>query len=156
MQLFGRRNGGQNSRTSASEEWRSHHEESAQSVQQPDLPVNEGGNESKSDHTPNQIAGNHDAAPVETVQPDARERTNQNGRYRAGQHDARDHAAIVSHLDGEAKDRDVVKVIADLADDLSKPGKAIIPVRAKQRAEASAHQRLRKNENATLAAIARE
>ena len=58
----------------------------------------------------------------------ARERTDQNRRYRAGQHHAGNHTAVVRHLDREAQDRDVVEVIAHFADDLAKPGIPVVSI----------------------------
>ena len=63
-----------NRRPAAGEEWRREHQRAAQDVEQPRAPVRNRENEQQRDHGAHQVAGDHDALPVQPVEQHARDR----------------------------------------------------------------------------------
>src|SRR5512146_809472 len=78
------------------------------------------------------VACDHDALAVEAVEQYSGERTDCDGWNRTRQHDKRDHQARMGEPHGEIQDGDVVEVVADLADDLARPGIPVITVLVEQ------------------------
>ena len=78
------------------------------------------------------VARDHDVLAVEAVEDDARRRADQHRRDGPRQHHAADDKARMRRPDGEAEHRDVVEVVADLADDLADPEVAVVGVAAEK------------------------
>ena len=119
---------GQNRRPPAGEERRSRHQQSAQQVDQPGLGTIDREDETERHHGAQQVARNHHALPVEAIEQHAGQRPCQNRGNRARQHHAGHHHTVVSLRQHQAKDGDVVEVIADLAHHLADPRIAVVVV----------------------------
>ena len=79
---------------------------------------------------PDQVAGDHNAFAVKAVKDNPGQRPGQGNRYGSRQHDAAHHQAGVGGGHRQTEHRNVVKVIADLTDDLADPHVAIVAVLA--------------------------
>ena len=75
-----------------------------------------------------QIACQHDALAIETVEQHASHRTSQYSGNGARQHHAADHEPGAADLHDQAEDRNIVEVVAGLADDLPHPRVAVVAV----------------------------
>ena len=91
-----------------------------------------GRDEGKRDEAADQVAGDHDCLAIKAIEEYTGERSGQDCRDGARQHDAGDDGTTVSAGDGEAQDGDVVEVIADFTDDLPCPSEAVISIGAKE------------------------
>ena len=87
-----------------------------------------------------QVAGQHDALAVKAVEDHAGQGPRHDRRYGSRQHDAAHHEAGMGGLHRQAEHRNVVEVIAELADHLADPGVAIIAVLAQKLAKIIQHQ----------------
>ena len=82
--------------------------------------------EGERDEAADEVAREHDFAAVEAVEGNAGDGSGENRRQGARNHDSADSEPRPGEVEGQAKDRDAVEVIADFADDLSQPGVAVV------------------------------
>ena len=87
------------------------------------------------DECPGQIAGNHHSPAVCAVEQNTRNRPGRQHRHGPRQKNSGDDQSRIPMLHRQAHHRDVIEVIANLADNLSEPKESVIPVRAQQVSE---------------------
>ncbi len=135
MELFPIDDLRKNGRPAGGEERRREGEQAAEQVKKPALVMREDQDKTESDHEARQIANDHDEAAVQPVEMYSGGGSGDNCRQHTRDHDRANRKAGAGQMQGETEDGDAIKVVPDLADNLSDPGQTIVPVIAQQSPE---------------------